>query len=652
MASSATRLKKNRMPAQSKENQSKENQNKEKMSFSSSVQSNTAILCLLLAVATLAFYNPIAHCGFVYSDDVVYVMQNPAIDSGLTWDAVRYAFTSVNSGIWHPLTWLSHALDCQLFGLNPIGHHYVSLLFHAGSAVLLFLLLLEATAAVWPSLAVAALFALHPQNVESVAWAAERKNVLSMFFFLLALWLYGRYAKRGGTGRYVGVALLFVLGLLAKPQIITLPFVLLLWDYWPLGRMFAGPGNSADADLSASITPRSFWYLVREKLPLFALAAVSAVISLWSQRQVSAVRSMAEFPLSARLGNAIVSYAHYLAHTFWPVRLSPIYPYLGPPSAGKVALSAVLLAGITIFVILRRDLRYLMVGWLWFLGTLVPMIGIVQIGDQAMADRYAYLPVVGIFLALAWGVAELGEKAAPAMRIIKPAIAVAAALVVLTLGVLTYRQLDYWRNGETLWGYAAEVTERNYLAHSDLAMVFNGEGRFDDAIREFRVAEALHPYPADQVLKIGIYEQRNGHLQGAIEQFQWALSQTSESRLRAAAWNQTGLAYAQMANYDAARQSFENVLQLNPHDPGALVGSAVLAERAGDFSRAVESLKSAVQAQPSDAGLLLLADALRHAGRLQEAQAATDLAQKISSDMEAARRTAAQTQLFFGYTPI
>ncbi len=645
MASSATRLKKNRMPAQGSA------QSKEKISLSS-VQSNPAILCLLLAVATLAFYNPIAHCGFVYSDDVVYVMQNPAIDSGLTWDAVRSAFTSVNSGIWHPLTWLSHALDCQLFGLNPIGHHYVSLLFHAGSAVLLFLLLLEATAAVWPSLAVAALFALHPQNVESVAWAAERKNVLSMFFFLLALWLYGRYAKRGGTGRYLGVVFLFVLGLLAKPQVITLPFVLLLWDYWPLGRMFAGPRNSADADLSASIAPRSFWYLVQEKLPLFALAAVSAVISVWSQRQVSAVRSMAEFPLSARLGNAIVSYARYLAHTFWPIRLSPIYPYLGPPSAGKVGLAAVLLAGITIFVILRRDLRYLMVGWLWFLGTLVPMIGIVQIGDQSMADRYAYLPVVGIFLALAWGAAEIKQKAAPGVPIIKPAIAVAAALVVLTLGVLTYRQLDYWRNGETLWGYAAEVTERNYLAHSDLAMVFNGEGRFDDAIREFRVAEALHPYPADQVLKIGIYEQRNGHFEGAIEQFQWALSRTSDSRLRAAAWNQTGLAYAQMANYDAARQSFENVLQLNPHDPGALVGSALLAERAGDFSRAVERLQSAVQAQPSDAGLLLLADALRHTGRLQEAQTATDLAQKISSDMEAAKRTAAQTQLFFGYTSL
>jgi protein O-mannosyl-transferase len=618
------------------------------------------IVCLLLAVATLAFYNPIAHCGFVYSDDVVYVMQNPAIDSGLTWEAVKYAFTSVNTGIWHPLTWLSHALDCQLFKLNPTGHHYVSLLFHTGSAVLLFLLLLEATGATWPSLFVAALFALHPQNVESVAWAAERKNVLSIFLFLLALWQYGRYAKRGGAGRYLGVVSWFALGLLAKPQIITLPCVLLLWDYWPLGRMFGGqqasgsqtgsgsqPTSEAQPGSAEACSPRSFSYLVWEKLPLFALAGASAVLTIWSQRQGRALRSLEEFSFSARMGNAIVGYVRYVAHTFWPIRLSPIYPYTGSPGAAKIAAAAALLAVMTIIVARRRDLRYLAVGWFWFLGTLVPMIGIVQVGDQAMADRYAYIPTIGLFLLLAWGGAEVAQR----MRIPKTAVGVAAALLVGTCGVLTYRQLDYWHDGEALWGYAARVSEGNYLAHSELAMVFNGEGRFDDAILEFRAAEALHPFPADQILKIGIYEQRNGHVQGAIEQYRKALSSTSDSHLRSAALSQTGLAYAQMANYDQARQSFESALQVNPRDAGALVASAILAERAGDFHRAVDRLNDAVKAQPSDVGFLLLADALHHAGRVQEAQAATDLAQRISSDMDAAKRNAAQTELFFGYTP-
>lgn len=629
MASSATKLQKSESVAPKND--------------SFSLQSKPAIACLLLAVATLAFYNPVAHCGFVYSDDVIYVMQNPAIDSGLTWEAVKFAFTSVNTGLWHPLTWFSHALDCQMFGLNPTGHHYVSLLLHTGSAILLFLLLMEATGAAWPSLVVAALFALHPQNVESVAWASERKNVLSMLFFLLALWMYGRYAKRGGAGRYIGVVSLFALGLLAKPQVITLPFVLLLWDYWPLGRMFAAKGNS-----EGGCAPRSFSYLVKEKLPLFALCVGSAAVTVWSQRQVGAVRSLAELSFWARMGNAITSYVLYIAHTFWPARLLPVYPYLGPPSATMVVASALLLAAITIFVVYRRDLRYLAVGWFWFLGTMVPMIGIVQVGEQAMADRYAYLPAIGIFLALAWAGADAVQKA----RLPKAPVAIAATLAVVALGVLTYRQLGYWRDGETLWGYAARESERNYLAHSYLAMVFNGEGKYDDAIQEFRAAEALHAYPADQVVKIGLYEQRNGHLQGAVEQFQWALSRTSDPRVQSSAWSQTGMTYARMANYPSAQQSFENVLQLTPHEPRALVASAILAERAGNFNGAVDRFKDAVRVQPSDVGFLLLADALRHAGRVSEAETADDWARKISSNLDEAKKDAGQIQALFGYSSL
>jgi protein O-mannosyl-transferase len=604
-----------------------------------SPQKNTTVACLLLVVATLAFYNPIAHCGFVYSDDVVYVMQNPSIQSGLTWEAVKYAFTSVNTGIWHPLTWLSHALDCQLFGLNPVGHHYVSLLFHTANAVLLLVLLLEATGAAWPSLVVGALFALHPQNVESVAWVAERKNVLSMFFFLLALWLYGRYARQGGSGRYLGVVSLFALGLLAKPQIVTLPCVLLLWDYWPLGRMFAADPNSA-----AKCAPRSFSYLVWEKLPLFFLAAVSSALTMWSQHAGSALRSLEEYSFSTRLGNALVCYVRYVAHTIWPVKLSPIYPHEGAPPLGEVAGAAALLALITIFVIRRRDLRYLAVGWFWFLGTLVPMIGIVQVGEQAMADRYAYIPAIGLFIMLAWGVAEVVNRE----HISHALTAVAAALVILTLGVLTYRQLGYWHDGETLWGYAARVTDRNYLAHSELAMVFNGEGKFDDAISEFHASEALHAYPPDQILKIGIYEQRNGHLQGAIEQYGKVTKSSADPQLRSAAWVQTGSAYAQMQNYNLASQSYENALQLSPNNATALGATALLAECTGNFTQMINRLNLAVKVEPSDVGFLLLADALRHADRLQEAQAAEYMAQRISPNLDEARKNATQNKLFFG----
>jgi len=605
-----------------------------------SPQKNVFIACLVLVVATLAFYNPIAHCGFVYSDDISYVTGNQQVQAGLTWSTIAWAFSGTHIGFYSPLTLLSHALDCQLFGLNAAGHHYVSLLFHAASAVLLFLILLEATAAAWPSLLVAALFALHPENVESVAWAAERKNVLSMFFFMLALWAYGRYARRGGTVRYLAVVLLFAAGLLAKSQIITLPCVLLLWDYWPLARMSAVPSNAEGA-----LAPRSFLDLVKEKIPLFVLAAVCAVVTIIAQRKESAVRTLAEFSLSARLGNAIVSYVRYLGHTFWPVRLVPVYPHEGTPPAWQIVGAALLLSVITALVIWRRERRYLLVGWFWFLGTLVPVIGIIQTGEQSMADRYAYLPMIGLFVMLVWLIADVAE----AKHISKALIAVPAALVLVTLGVLTYRQLGHWHDGETLWSYAANVTERNYMAHDNLALVYSSENRPEEAIKEFLISEQFHQFPPDQLLKIGLYEQRTGHFQWAIDQYQKVMASNADARLRASAWSQAASACVQMGNYEQAKKSFENGLQLDPYDPQLLVGSAMLAEREGNFSQAVTKLNQAMKVAPTDVGLLLLADALRHSARFQEAQATEDLAQKVSPNLDQARKGAANTQAFFGY---
>ncbi len=606
---------------------------------------NRAIACLLLAVATLACYNPVAHCGFVYSDDIAYVTRNPQVRAGLTWATVQWAFSTPLGGFWHPLTWLSHALDYQLFGMNAAGHHYVSLLLHTGSAIFLFLLLVEATSAGWPSLIAAALFALHPQNVESVAWAAERKNVLSMFFFMLALWAYGRYVRKGGGKRYLGVMAFFVLGMMAKTQIITLPCVLLLWDYWPLGRM------SAPANGEGKITPRSSSYLVKEKLPLFAIAAVGAALTMWAQREASALRTLGEYPLSVRLANAVVAYGRYLAHTFWPVGLNPIYPHPGvyPPSL-QVAGSALLLAGITALVILRKDQRYLPVGWFWFLGTLVPMIGIIQVGEQAMADRYSYQATVGIFIIMAWAGSELvASRLATRKNIATVAAGAAAALAIATLGALTYRQLSYWHDGETLWNYAVSLNQRSYVAHENLAMALDGDGNPDGAISEFRAAEELHDAPAPEILKIGVYEQRNGHFRGAIEQYRRALAKSSDAQLQSVAWGQIGSASAQLANYDQAQQSYAKALQLNPNDSGALVASALLAERRADFDQAAGQLQHALNVEPSDVVYLLVADALSHAGRHQEAERAQETARKMTADLEVAKSKAAQTQLFFGY---
>ncbi len=616
-------------------------------------QRQTLILCLVLVAATLFFYNPISRDGFVLLDDVPYILSNPPVQAGLTWSTIKWSFTTFHAGYWHPLTWLSHALDCQLFGLNPAGHHYVSLLFHAANAVLLFLVLEEATALAWPSLIVAAIFAVHPVNVESVAWAAERKNVLSMFFFLLAMWAYGRYARRGGIGRYGAVLASFLLGMMAKPQIITLPFVLLLWDYWPLQRMFPGGGEnphfSQQQEKWGTRRGRSLKFLFIEKIPLFAIMLVGSILTVKAQRSADAVRTLGEFSLKGRLENAVVSYAKYLANLVWPRHLAPLYPHPGNSiPLWQVAVSGIVLLGLSAIALRWRERRYLAVGWLWFLGVLVPMIGLVQVGEQAMADRFVYIPMIGILIFLVWGAWEIAEKNA----VSKYWIGVPAAIIVLVLGGITHRQLGYWKNGETLWRYALSVTQNNYMAHDNLAMVLDSEGRVGEAMPEFLKAEALHRYPLPQVLSMGVYLQRHGDLGDGMKLYQKVLSNAGDPQLRAMAWSQMAGANAQAKDYDQAKVDYQNALQLNPNNAGALVGSGLLAERNGDSARAVEQLSHAAKVEPSELTLLLLADVLDRAGRGPEARAAEQAAAKISSDMGRARRSVVDAEVFFGLTPL
>src|ERR1700674_2907885 len=465
-------------------------------------ETHIVTLCLLLVAATLAFYNPIIHNQFIDFDDSSYILKNSWVQGGLTWDTVKWSFTTFREGNWHPVTWLSHALDCQIFRLNPAGHHYTNLLLHAANAVLLFLLLRQATGLTWPSLVVGALFALHPVNVESVAWAAERKNVLSMLFFLLALHAYDRYARTGGRYLYLSVNIFFVLGLMAKPQIVTLPFVLLLWDYWPLQRIGAG---SAGRGLPAPSTPRSFRYLVWEKLPLFILAAADSVVTVVAQRAGNTVRTFTEVSVQARLENVFISYVRYIGKALWPSRLAALYPRPGNSlPAWQVVGAVVLLLLISALVLRWRDRRYLAVGWFWFLGTLVPMIGIITVGEQTMADRYAYLPFIGLFVAVVWTLndwtlnAWTVDAVASKRRIAGVWRASAAVLVLFILGCLTYRQLGYWHDDETLWRHALSVTEGNYMAHNNLAIALAKQGRSEEAVVQFQAATALHKYPPDQ----------------------------------------------------------------------------------------------------------------------------------------------------------
>jgi len=617
-----------------------------KTSFS---EKRVATFCLLLVAATLAFYNPIVRNQFVDFDTNAYILANSHVQHGLTWDTVKWSFTTFYQGNWHPLTWLSHALDCQIFHLNPIGHHYTNLLLHAANAVLLFLLLQRATGCTWPSLAVGALFALHPINVESVAWAAERKNVLSTLFFLLALHAYDRYARGGGRKFYWLVAILFALGLMAKPQIVTLPLVLLLWDYWPLQRLGT---ERATGGLIATSNRRSFGFLVWEKVPLFILAAADSMVTLMAQRAGGIVRPLSQVSFAIRLENALVSYVRYIGKALWPSGLAPMYPRPGDLlPAWQVAGAVALLLFLSALCVRWRTRRYLLVGWLWFLGTLVPMIGIVTVGDQAMADRYAYIAFIGLFIAAVWTV---GERAG-ARGIRGFGLAVPAILVLLILGGLTYRQVGRWHDNETLWRYTLSVTQRNYVAHNNLALALRQQGRADEAIVEFRAGEALHKYPNPQVLSLALYELQVGHPRDAIEECESVLNEDAwpaDSMISAAAASEMGQAYLQLRRYDRAAESFQNAQRLNPDDTMALMGSGILALRQGQSLAAVDQFMHAVKIAPDDINVLLLAQALRRSGRVAEADSAFAQVQKVSSDPSQAQNAAAQLLSLVGLKPL
>ncbi len=608
------------------------------------------VLGLLLVVATLVVYFPVGHHPFVNYDDMVYVVNNPHIQSGLDWDTISWAFTTFYQFNWHPLTWLSHAVDVQLFQLEPGGHHVMNLLLQVVNVLLLFWVLLRATGYAGRSAMVAGLFALHPINVESVAWISERKNLLSMLFFLLGLGAYRWYlspspvgksslkmqpARESRAGRYIAVALLFAMGLMSKPQIITFPFLLLLWDYWPLQRMAAPADGRSSGTLTAPILPpRSFWWLVKEKIPLFAMCAGSAVVTVMAQKSGGAVVSLEVYPFSIRLTNAIVAYARYIGKAVWPTNLIPIYPHPwhALPMSQVIPALALLLI-ITVLAVMGRSHRYLLVGWLWFLGAMVPMIGLVHVGNQAMADRYAYLPFIGLFLLVCWGVSDLAERRHVPVILLR----CGGMIVLLVLAVVTHHQLAYWNDNVTLWTHSIEASTDNYVAHDNLALLLIDRGQTEEAMQHFQAALAIYPSDPTSNLQIAVYDHQHGRLQEAIARYDQMISITPDGPGRAELFSNKGLVYLDLRDNAGARENLDKAVAMDPHNYRGWLGLGVLAFRSGDLNLAIEDLNRSVAAKPTEVAYGLLAQALDQSGRQDEARAARDRAHLLAKSSAGSR---------------
>ncbi|MGA7633019.1 MAG: tetratricopeptide repeat protein [Terriglobales bacterium] len=599
-------------------------------------QKRRLLLCLLLALTTLALYNPVTRAPFLNYDDPVYVTNNPQVRDGLSWKTIVWTFRTPKDLDWHPITWLSYAADNQMFGQNPEGYHTTNLLLHTASTLLLFLILESATGMAWRSLAVAALFALHPLNVESVAWIAERKNVLSMFFFLVALAAYGWYARRPGIGRYLAVTLAYVLALMSKAQVITFPFAVLLLDYWPLRRLdFSRAPEDEEANPPLAPARASLWKLVAEKLPWLVLSVVSAVIARTTGGQafsytVESDAAAMKFPLWIRLATAAIGYGKYLEKGFWPQNLALVYPHPGYATSIRAAvISAIAVLGITALVVSFRRRRSLFVGWFWFLGTLAPMSGFVTIGPHSMADRYAYIPLIGIFVILAWGAADLIRR----WNIPVGVTVTAAALILLSLGAALHRQVSFWGDNVTLWTHTLDLTEKNFNAEENLALALIDRGRVEEALPHLQRARALLPNDPLATANLATYDQMRGNYQDALEGYAEVVRfPNSAPSLRATAYANSGYAHLSLQRYDNARQDFANALKMQPNNSAAYRGLGLLAQRAGNLAEAAKDYRRSVDLQPSSVGYLLLAQALELGHQDEAAHAAVSQAASMTQD--------------------
>ncbi len=509
------------------------------------------IICLFLIAATLAVYWQTTNHEFINYDDGLYVTENLHVKAGLTLESVKWAFTTFHASNWHPLTWISHMLDIELYGLNPTGHHWTSLQIHLTNTLLLFIILQYMTGAIWQSAFVAALFALHPLHVESVAWVAERKDVLSTFFGMLTISAYIMYVRKKNLLRYIFVFIFLSLGLMAKPMLVTLPFVLLLLDFWPLKRLKLTL-NQASGQTS------NLLLLIREKIPLLAPVVISSILTLIAQQSV-ALKTLETFPLQTRIANAFISYASYIGKAIWPLNLSVFYPHQGGFISIWYSSASVLIIAVSIFIAVNtlKKYPYITVGLFWFLLTLLPVIGIIQVGNQAMADRYTYIPLTGTFIIFAWGGSDLLKK----LTHRKVVSALIAITVLSALTMISFLQTTHWKNSITLFENAVKVTENNWLAHNNLGIALFNERKLDKAIYHYKEALNIKPDTVEAIKNLGIAMSEKGNFKEAAQYFSKTLVINPED------WDahyKLGRILVKKEKINEAMSHFAEVIRINP----------------------------------------------------------------------------------------
>jgi protein O-mannosyl-transferase len=555
-------------------------------------KNKTWLILLFLAVVTLLAFWQVKDCDFIHQyDDGEYVTKNRQVQQGISIEAIQWAFTTGHANFWHPLTWISHILDVQLFGLNPQGHHLTNLLFHIANTLLLFLVLNRMTQALWQSAFVAALFAIHPLHVESVAWVAERKDVLSTLFWLLTMGAYLYYVERPGLKRYLAVIVFFALGLMAKPMLVTLPFVLLLLDFWPLKRL--GLKQSVPEILLAVHEPpedkargksrrkhtvrtaseaeqwagwRYHWRMIcpllREKIPLFVLALLSSIVAYIAQQQGGSVGSLESFPMSVRVSNAFISYVFYIDKMIWPTDLAALYPYPYPWTwpLWVVMGAALAVVSATFTVILKaKRFPWLAVGWLWYVGTLLPVIGLVQVGSHTRADRYTYVPLIGLFIVLAWGIPEIMKG----WHYRKEALAAASALTLVSLIVVTWMQVGYWRNSLSLFDHTLSVTEDNWIMLNNRGLVYGTAGNYERAIEDYDKAIKINPVYAKSYYNRALSYGNLGDHKRALADFDRSIK--NDPKFVAAYYNR-GMAYGQLGRYEQGYGDLKAAARMGSED--------------------------------------------------------------------------------------
>jgi len=599
-------------------------------------------------ILTFATFEQVRTCAFINFDDHVYITENQHVQSGLTLKGVTWAFTTTHAANWHPLTWISHMLDCQLYGLNPSGHHLTNLVFHIASALLLFLVLERMTGSLWRSGFVAALFALHPLHVESVAWVAERKDVLSTFFWMLTMWTYIRYVEGPKLNRYLLVLLFFTLGLLSKPMLVTLPFVLLLLDYWPLRRFqFAQSSGISKFPTPKPINPSNqssmILRLVREKAPFFILCAISSILTIFAQQKGGAVISLENYPIENRIANALVSYVGYIEKMIWPRHLAIFYPHQEMLPIWKIVGSGLLLVCVSVLVIRAvRKHPYLVVGWFWYLGTLIPMIGLVQVGEQAMADRYTYVPLIGLFIMMAWGVPDI----LAGWRFRKVVLSISTGLLLSLLMIVTNLQVKHWQNDITLFEHTLAATSNNFTIHYNLGLVLDRQGKTQEAIAHYAEALRIKPDFVRAHNNLGLVLVGQGKTQEAIAHYAEALRIKPDY---AQAHNNLGLVLVGQGKTQEAIAHYAEALRIKPDYAEAYNNLGIVLARQGKTQEAVAHFAEALRIKPDYAEAHNnLGIVLARQGKTQEAIAHFAEALRIKPDFAGAHINLGLAYLMIG----